>query len=370
MTYLSKMSDAEWRYPQPALRASGHLRVSDGSQHQVYWEEYGAPDGEPVMFVHGGPGGATKPSLARFFDPARYRIVLFDQRGCGKSTPSASAHDAHPALTHNTTGHLIADMVALRAKLGIDGKMHVFGGSWGSTLSLAYAIAHPETVQTLILRGIFLCRRKDLDYFYQGNASTFARDPLDTRLAGTYLVYPEAWRAYVEVIDEAERHDMVAAYARIFAGEPTTPEARDRQTRAAVAWSVWEGVTSYLAQDLADLGKFAEPEFARAFARIENHYFMNGAFLGGSGEQNRDQNFILEQVARIKDIPTYVVHGRYDHVCPLFQAEELVQALRAAGSRAVSYHITPAGHSMLERETNRVLTDIMDGLTRASSHRR
>jgi proline iminopeptidase len=367
MTYLSKMSESEWRYPQPMVRASGHLRASESPRHDVYWEEYGHARGEPVMFVHGGPGGATKPSLARFFDPERYRIVLFDQRGCGRSTPSASADDPAPALTDNTTAHLISDMLALRKELGIEGKMHVFGGSWGSTLSLAYAIAHPETVQTLILRGIFLCRRKDLDYFYQGNAKTFASNPYDTALAGTYMVYPEAWKAFVEVIDESARCDMVKAYAGIFAHKPQNAEEQDCQTRAAVAWSVWEGVTSYLAQDLGDLGKFAEPEFARAFARIENHYFMNGAFLGGAGEKNRDQNFILEQVSRIRDIAIHVVHGRYDHVCPLFQAEELVRALRACGARALDYRITPAGHSMLERETNQVLTHIMDGLPRMSA---
>jgi proline iminopeptidase len=365
MTYLSKIQDSEWRYAQPTLRASGKLMVSTAPRHDVYWEEYGNPRGEPVMFVHGGPGGATKPALARFFDPERYRIVLFDQRGCGHSTPSASADDATPALSDNTTAHLIGDMVALRKQLGIDGKMHVFGGSWGSTLALAYAIAQPETVQTLILRGIFLCRQKDLDYFYQGNAETFASDPLDTRLAGTYLVYPEAWKAFVEVIDPAARGDMVKAYADIFAERAQSDEARARQTAAAVAWSVWEGVTSYLAQDLSDLGKFAEPEFARAFARIENHYFMNGAFLGGkSGPENRGQNFILENVSRIRDLPIHVVHGRYDHVCPLFQAEELVQALKAAGARRVDYRVTAAAHSMLERENNQALTDIMDALPR------
>jgi proline iminopeptidase len=364
MTYQSKMSDAEWRYPQPTLRASGMLRVSLSPQHDVGWQEYGNPDGEPVMFVHGGPGGATKPALARFFDPERYRIVLFDQRGCGLSLPSASAVDAGPALRDNTTAHLIGDMLALREHLGIAEKMHVFGGSWGSTLSLAYAIAHPDTVRTLIVRGIFLCRRKDVDYFYQGNAASYASDPYDTRLAGTYTVYPEAWKPFVEIIEPAARADMVRAYAEIFAATPQNAVESARQTAAAVAWSVWEGVTSYLAQDLNDLGKFAEPEFARAFARIENHYFMNGAFLGGTGEANRDQNFILENVSRIRDIPIHIVHGRYDHVCPLFQAEELVRALKAVNVVSLDYHITPAGHSMLERETQRVLGDIMDNLPR------
>jgi proline iminopeptidase len=367
MTYLSKIDDREWRYPQPALRASGHLRVSEAPRHDVYWAEYGNPAGEPVLFVHGGPGGSTKPALARFFDPERYRVVLFDQRGAGQSRPSAAGEDARPALTDNTTQHLIADMLALRKHLNITGKMHVFGGSWGSTLSLAYAIAHPDTVQTLILRGIFLCRQKDLDFFYQGNAATFAERPDDTSAPGTYQCYPEAWRPFVEVIPPHKRRDMVKAYAELFASTPSTDEEQARVTAAALAWSVWEGVTSYLAQDLSNLGSFAEPEFARAFARIENHYFMNGAFLGGHGEANRGQNFILENVRRIAHLPIHIVHGRYDLVCPLFQAEELVAALRAAGARAIDYRITAAGHSMQERENNRALTDIMDGLPRMAA---
>lgn len=360
-TYLSKMSAAEWRYPQPALHASGALEVSEG-RHRIHWEEYGNPRGEPVLFMHGGPGGATKPALARFFNPERYRVILFDQRGCGKSTPSAADGDGRAALRENTTQHLIDDVLALRRTLGVTGTMHVFGGSWGSTFALAYAIAHPETVERLILRGIFLCRRKDLDFFYQGNAARFAEDPYDTSLPGTYICYPAAWRTFVEVIPPEKRGDMVKAYAELFADEADTPEAYERQTRAALAWSIWEGATSYLAQDLSDLGKFAEPEFARAFARIENHYFMNGAFLGGAGEANRDQNYILENVARIRDIPVHIVHGRYDLVCPLFQAEELVRALRAVGNTAIDYRVTAAGHSMEERENNRALTDIMDAL--------
>lgn len=359
--YLSKMGPDEWRYPQPARLAEGHLTVSEEPRHEIYWAEYGNPSGEPVLFVHGGPGGGTEPSLARFFDPARYRVLLFDQRGCGRSRPSAAV-DPEGALRDNTTPHLIEDILALRRHRGITGKMHVFGGSWGSTLSLAYAIAHPDTVQTLILRGIFLCRTKDLDYFYQGNAATYAEDPYDTRLPGTYQCYPEAWKAFVEVIAPEDRHDMVKAYAKIFARKPENDAEREMQTRAAVAWSVWEGSTSYLAQDLSQLSHFAEPDFAKTFARIENHYFMNGAFLGGSGEQNRGQNYILENVARIKHIPVHIVHGRYDLVCPMFQAEELVRALVAAGAPRPDYRLTPAGHSMRERENHRELVDIMDHL--------
>jgi len=364
MTYLSKMAPGEWRYPQPALRASGHLNVSQAPRHDLYWEEYGNPLGEPVMLLHGGPGGATTPALSRFFDPARYRIVLFDQRGCGKSRPSASDTDAAPALRANTTPDLISDIHALRRHLDLNRKMHVFGGSWGSTLALAYAIAAPETVQSLILRGIFLCRRKDVDYFYQGNAATYAEDPYDTRLAGTYQFFPEAWKRFVEVVEPQNRHDMVRAYADIFAHTPASNAEEQTLLSAACAWSVWEGVTSYLSQDMSDLTRFAESDFAKAFARIENHYFMNGAFLGGAGAGNRDQNYILEQAHRLVGIPVHIVHGRYDVVCPMFQAEELVSALKAAGATEIDYHLTPAGHSMQERETNRMLSDIMDRLPR------
>lgn len=357
MTRESKISPADWRH-HPKLLRSGHLAVSASPRHDVYWEEYGRPDGEPVMFLHGGPGGACSPELSGFFDPSRYRVVLFDQRGCGKSRPSASDADAGPALLDNTTPHLVGDVLALREHLGIGGKMHVFGGSWGSTLGLAYAIAHPETVASLVLRGIFLCRRQDLDYFYQGNAATFAKDPHDTRLPGTYQFFPEAWRRYVEVIPEAERGDMVAAYARIFATNPTTDAEHAQVTEAALAWSIWEGVTSYLAQDVSSLGKFAEPAFAKAFARIENHYFMNGCFLGGKG---RGQNHLLENVARLRGLDVHVVHGRYDVVCPLFGATELVAKLGTAGI-PVDFRVTAAGHSMMDRENHAALTDVMDGL--------
>ena len=331
----------------------------------MYWAEYGNPEGEPVFVVHGGPGGATEPNMARYFDPARSRVVLFDQRGCGKSSPSAATDPEH-ALLDNTTAHLIDDMLALRSHRGITGKLHLFGGSWGSTLALAFAIAHPALVETLVLRGIFLCRRKDVDFFYQGNARGYEDHPHETAIPGTYQFFPEAWRSFVEEIEPAARHDMVKAYAAIFASSPRAPAEVERVTRAAIAWSVWEGTTSYLAQDLSQLGKFAEPDFAKAFARIENHYFMNGAFLGGSGEANRDQNFILDNIARIREISVHIVHGRYDMVCPLTQAEELVHALCAVGASRPDYRITAAGHSMRERENYCALVDIMDGLPRMS----
>lgn len=352
----SKITESEWKYPQPPCNSSGHLEVGDG--HSLYYEEYGNPQGEPVMVVHGGPGGACSPSYARFFDPARYRIVLFDQRGCGKSTPNA-AHDPQAALTANTTEDLIGDMNALRGHLGMNGKMHLFGGSWGSTLSLAYGIAHPENTASLNLRGIFLCRKPDLDYFYQGNAATYADDPQGFPVPGAYQCYPEAWKPFVEVIPPEKRHDMIAAYAEIFAAEPKTAEEKAYQDKAAIAWTVWEGSTSYLSQDMGDIGKYADPDFAKAFAKIENHYFMHGGFLGGD---DRGQNYILENLDRIKDIPVQVVHGRYDQVCPVNQAEALVAGLKAAGNQQVDYHITAAGHSMMERETHAKLTEMMDTL--------
>ncbi len=357
------MSEYNWKYPQTEALKTGWLTVSEKPLHRIYWEEYGNPQGEAVMFLHGGPGGASEPMYSRFFDPKRYRVILFDQRGCGKSLPNAAEDNPAPALADNTTPHLISDIMQLHGALGIEGKMHVFGGSWGSTLALAYGIAHPETVRTLILRGIFLCRRQDMDYFYQGNAVHYAQDANDVSLPGAYMFFPEIWKSYVEAIPAAERGDIVKAYAKRFASIPKTEAERIALTEAAKAWSIWEGVTCYLAKDLKDIGKFAEPEFAKAFARIENHYFMNGGFLGGQGEQNRDQNFILDNLHKISDIPIHIVHGRYDQVCPMFQAEALVAALKESGAKSVSYRLTASGHSMTEPENLQALTEIMDRIS-------
>jgi proline iminopeptidase len=352
----SVAEECDWKYPEPdEVVGSGWLAVGNG--HEIYWHEYGNPHGDPVMFLHGGPGGGTSPKQARFFNPRRYRIILFDQRGCGKSRPSVGSHDpeeASAALQANTTDHLIADVEALRAHLGVNGPMHVFGGSWGSTLSLAYAINHPASVKTLILRGIFLCRRKDLDYFYQGNAAVWDANKVDTSVPGTYLFFPEAWKRFVEVIDPADRGDMVKAYAEIFEN-PRHP----RLEEAATAWSVYEGSTSYLAPE-KDLSSYAEPEFARAFARIENHYFMNGAFLGGT---DRDNNYLLENAGVIANakIPVYIVQGIFDQVCPRFQADDLYAVLK--DKTKVTYILTTAGHSQFERETEKALTGIMDKLS-------
>jgi proline iminopeptidase len=355
---VSVAEESDWKYPEPdEMTAAGWLSV--GAGHQIYWHEYGTPAGQPVMFLHGGPGGGTKPKQARFFNPRRYRIILFDQRGCGKSRPNASDKDpqsARAALDHNTTTELIADIAALRSHLRIQEPMHVFGGSWGSTLALAYAIAHPESVKTLILRGIFLCRRKDLDYFYQGNAAMYHERPYDTSIPGAYHFYPEAWKKFVDVIDHNERPDMVRAYAKIFSGPPG-----ERLEEAAKAWSVWEGVTSNLVSE-TDISSYEDPEFAKTFARIENHYFMGGAFLGGT--VNRDNNYLLENALRIAHLPIYIVQGRFDQVCPRFQADELVAALRQVNSRVkLEYYLTTAGHSQYEKETMKTLTGIMDSLS-------
>lgn len=352
----SAVTESDWKYPEPdALLSEGWLAV--GSGHKIYWHEYGNPEGAPVIFLHGGPGGGSKPKQARFFNPQRYRIILFDQRGCGRSTPNAADADprvAKAALKANTTDDLIKDINKLCRHLRVTQPLHVFGGSWGSTLALAYAIKHPEMVKTLILRGIFLCRRKDLDYFYQGNAAT---PPGDPEPPGTYLGYPEAWAPFVKTIPAAERGDMVAAYSRIFNGESGAAKLEE----AAAAWSVWEGATSSMSPP-QDLSGYADPVFAKAFARIENHYFMIGAFLGG--RTDRDTNYLLENVGKIAHLPIYVVQGRFDAVCPRFGADDLVTTLKKCNpSVQLSYQVTMAGHSAFERETALALTRIMDDLS-------
>jgi proline iminopeptidase len=311
--------------------------------------------------MHGGPGAGSHSSFARFFDPQRYRVILFDQRGCGKSTPSASDDDATSALTDNTTQHLIDDVLALRDELSINGKMQVFGGSWGSTLALAYAIAHPATVQSLILRGVFLCRRADVDYFFQGNAAEFAADPLAMPVPGAYLDFPTAWRHFVDAIPPEDRGDVVKGLAKTFSAPPRTDAERERLVKAASACVAWEGSASRLNRDENSDGQ-PNQKYALTAARILIHYMINGGFLGARGEANRDNNYILDHVARLRDIPVHVVHGRYDRVCHLYQAEALVRALRNAGNNAVNYFITTAGHSSFEPETDARLRTIINEL--------
>ncbi len=288
------------------------LRLPVSDLHEVYVEESGNPDGTPVVFVHGGPGGGTAPDHRRFFDPAAYRIVLFDQRGSGRSTP-------HASLIDNTTWHLVADMERIREHLGIE-RWVVFGGSWGSTLALAYGESHPERVRALVLRGIFLLRPHELRWFYQEGAS---------------FLFPDAWQAYLEPIPVAERVDLIAAYHRRLTGDDPVQKAR-----AARAWSTWEGTTSHLLPDPEGAAKYGEDVFAEAFARIECHYFINGGFF-----ETPDQ--LLDGVDRIRHIPAVIVQGRYDVVCPMTTAWDLHVRWPEA-----DLHVVPdAGHAAAEPGT-------------------
>ncbi|MGE0175271.1 MAG: prolyl aminopeptidase [Oligoflexales bacterium] len=308
-----------WRYPPIEPFRKGRLKASD--IHEIYFEESGNPNGKPVVFVHGGPGAGTDPGQRRFFNPGKYRIILFDQRGCGQSTP-------HACLDENTTWDLVGDMEKLRLHLGIK-RWQVFGGSWGSTLSLAYAQTHPETVTELVLRGIFLLRKREIDWFYQFGASE---------------IFPDAWEAYKNMIPECERGDFLSAYYRRLT-------SNDAQTRlaAARAWSVWEGRTSKLLPDEASIARYDEGPFALAFARIECHYFMKRGFFREDGQ-------LLKNVARIRNIPAVIVQGRYDVVCPTTSAWELAKAWPEA-----ELFITPdAGHSALEPANCRALIAATD----------
>jgi proline iminopeptidase len=295
------------------------LQVSD--LHRIYFEECGNPDGKPVVFLHGGPGGGIIPAYRQYFDPSLWHIVLFDQRGCGKSTP-------HAELRENTTWDLVADIEKLRVHLGIE-KWVVFGGSWGSTLSLAYAETHSDRVKGLILRGIFLLRQKELQWFYQ---------------EGTSYIFPEAWQEYLKPIPQSDRHDLISAYYRHL-----TSEDRQIQLEAARAWSIWEASTSKLFVDANLIEKFGEDLFAAAFARIECHYFINKGFL-------ETENYLIENVDRIRHIPGAIVQGRYDIVCPMVSAWELHQAWPEA-----DFIIVPdAGHSMTEPGITQALLETTD----------
>ena len=294
-------------YPEIEPYWNARLRVSD--VHELHVEQCGNPDGQPVVFVHGGPGGGIDASYRRYFDPALYRVVLFDQRGCGKSTPHASLED-------NTTWHLVDDMERIRTELGIE-RWVVFGGSWGSTLALTYAQKHPDRVKALVLRGIFMLREKEIRWFYQEGAS---------------YIFPDAWEAYLAPIPAEERDDLLAAYHRRL----TSDDAEVRR-RAAKAWSVWEGSTSKLHPDPDLIARTGVDEFAEAFARIECHYFTNGGFF-----EHPEQ--ILRDVDTIRHIPAVIVQGRYDVVCPMVSAWELHRAWPEAAFEVVG----DAGHSASE----------------------
>lgn len=288
---------------------SGHLRVDD--LHSIYYEQCGNPRGKPAIFVHGGPGGGSSAVHRRFWDPAVYRIILFDQRGCGRSAP-------HAELRDNTTWDLVEDMERIRERLDIE-RWQLFGGSWGSTLSLAYAQQHPERVTELILRGIFLLRRREIQWYYQEGASR---------------IFPEAWAKYLEPIPEEERGDMVGAYYRRL-----TSADRDERIHAARAWSMWEGSTSRLVPDPELIERTGDTAFAEAFARIECHYFINGGFF-------QDDNQILANIDRIAHIPAVIVQGRYDIVCPM----ESAYLLHRAWPESQLIIAQQSGHSALEPE--------------------
>lgn len=294
-------------YPPIDAYDQGMLPVSD--IHTLYYEQSGNPEGTPVVFLHGGPGGGTKPDYRQYFDPAAYRIVIFDQRGAGQSTP-------HASLEENTTWDLVADIERLREHLGID-RWVVFGGSWGSTLALAYAETHPDRVRALVLRGIFLCRPKEIRWFYQQGASA---------------IFPDLFEDYIAVIPAAERDDVVSAFYRQLTSD-------DEQTRlaAARAWSVWEGSTLKLIPDPDTIAHFDDAHTALALARIECHYFTNNAFF-------ETDNWLIENVDRIRHIPAVIVQGRYDVVCPAMSAWELHKAWPEA-----KFVIVPdAGHAVSE----------------------
>ena len=277
----------EYLFPEIEPYNSFRLKVS--SLHEIYVEEAGNPNGKPVLFVHGGPGGGITEKHRRYFDPDRYRIILFDQRGAGKSTPYAS-------LEENTTWDLVSDMEAIRNHLAISRWM-LFGGSWGSTLSLAYATRHPESITDMILRSIFLCRREEIQWFYQQGADR---------------IFPEAYEEYARAIPEEERQDMVEAFHRRL--NNPDPEV---QMQAARAWSLWEGSALRLVPDPETMEEFGE--IALALARIENHFFHNNCFF-------ESDNYLLENVHRFRHIPAILIHGRYDMVCPVKNAYDLHRA--------------------------------------------
>ncbi|MGE0763868.1 MAG: prolyl aminopeptidase [Bdellovibrionales bacterium] len=306
-------------YPITEPYNTGRLKVS--SLHELYYEEVGNPKGAPIVFLHGGPGGGVAPKYRQFFDPRHYRVILFDQRGAGLSTPYAD-------LRENTTWDLVADIEKLRTHLKID-QWIVFGGSWGSTLALAYAETHPTSVKGLVLRGIFLCRKKEIDWFYQDGASK---------------IFPDFWDHYLAAIPESERHDLVTAYHKRL----THPDKKI-QLEAARAWSIWEGSTSMLFPSDDLIGRFAGDEFALAFARIECHYFVNRAFFP-------TDNYLIENVHKIRHIPAEIVHGRYDVVCPIENAWEL----HRAWPESLLHMIPDCGHSALEPGISRKLVEVTE----------
>jgi len=314
------MSEIFTLYPPIEPFNSGHME-RDG--HQIYYEQCGNPNGKPAVFLHGGPGGGGSATVRRFFNPEKYHIVIFDQRGCGRSKP-------HGCLEKNTTWDLVEDIETLKKILGFK-KWLVFGGSWGSTLSLAYSQTYPSSVSEMVLRGIFMLRKKELDWFYQEGASN---------------IFPEAWEKFLEPIDENQRDDLMSAYHKIFKSDN-----EEKKLAAAIAWSRWEGSTSSLSYnpDMAD--SFSNPHFALAFALIENHYFVNKGFL------EHENQLIESGIDIIRNIPTTIVQGRYDIVCPMKTAWELSKNWPEA-----KLIVAPSsGHTAFEKEITHELIKATNG---------
>jgi proline iminopeptidase len=308
----------------PPIQPYNTLNLAVDSLHTLYVEECGKLDGLPVVFLHGGPGAGCEPYHRQFFDPEKYRIVLFDQRGCGRSTP-------HAELQGNTTQALIEDIETIRQQLGID-KWVVFGGSWGSTLALAYAQSHPDKVLGLILRGIFLCRQREIDWFYQEGASR---------------LFPDIWEKFLEPIPASERTDLVSAYY-----QRLTSEDEFTRMQAAKAWSQWEGRTATLISRQSVLNHFGDAHTALSLARIECHYFMNKSFLR--------ENQLLDEMDKLHDIPGIIVQGRYDVICPM----ESAWALHRAWPGSILQIIPDAGHSATEAGITNALVKATDDMHR------
>jgi proline iminopeptidase len=311
------MTEFRTLYPEITPFETGYLDTGDG--HSIYWERVGTKGAKPAVFLHGGPGGGFSPTHRRLFDPALYDVILFDQRGCGKSTPYAS-------LENNTTWHLVSDIEKLREMIGVE-KWLVFGGSWGSTLALAYAETHPDRVSELVVRGIYTLTKAELDWYYQFGVSE---------------MFPDKWEKFLAPVPEGERHAMMAAYRKRLVGED-----KAAQIEAALAWSQWEGQTITLLPEPETSDKFGEDEFALAFARIENHYFVHAGWM--------DEGQLLRDAHKLQDIDGVIVHGRYDMPCPAKYA----WALHKAWPRAEFHLIEGAGHAYSE-------PGILDQLIRAT----
>jgi len=306
----------------PDIQPYHHFQLQADDLHALYVEECGNPQGIPVVFLHGGPGAGCEPHHRRYFDPRLYRIVLFDQRGCGRSTP-------HAELERNTTWDLVNDIELIRQYLAID-QWILFGGSWGTTLALAYAETHPERVSGLVLRGIFLARQQDIDWFYQRGASR---------------LFPDYWQQFLAPIPEAERQQLVKAYYR-----QLTSDNRQVREAAARAWSGWEGMTATLLPNQQVVDHFTDLQSALSIARIECHYFVNQSFL--------DANQLINNAHRLRGIPGFIVHGRYDVICPVEQAWEL----HLAWPEAKLQIIADAGHAVVEPGITEALLDATDEL--------